>query len=140
MLAVANEKRLVSRIFLNGVLTYFFLIKAMRVLTSMKPAPIIPVIVPRIIADGKLEIGDFNWVTLPNFKTEALLNVTSYPSYKLVRMARVSVEIAEAKKTNQSILKVQKVVGLEISKVKSAPPIGDPKAAETPALAPAAIN
>ena len=55
-------------------------------------------------------------------------------------MARVSVLMAEAKKTSQSMLKVQKVVGFEISYVKSAPPMGDPKAAETPAEAPAAMS
>ena len=58
-------------------------------------------------------------------------------SSRLLRIARVSVEIAEAKKTSHNMLNVQKVVGLEISKQKRAPPIGEPKAAETPAAAPA---
>ena len=48
-------------------------------------------------------------------RTEALLRVTACPSYMLLRMARVRVLIADAKKTSQSMLNVQKVVGLEIS-------------------------
>ena len=52
---------------------------------------------------------------MPNLSTEADDRVTSEPSYRLVRMAKVRVLIADAKNTSQSILNVQKVVGLEIS-------------------------
>lgn len=79
-------------------------------------------------------------MTLPNLRTEELVRVTVDPLNRLVRVAKVSVEMAEQKNTSQSMLNVQKVVGFEISKVKSAPPIGDPKAADTPAAAPAAMN
>ena len=78
-------------------------------------APMAPVIAPRIIAEGRLDMGDFSCVTLPNLRTEAEESVTSDPSYRLVRMANVKVLIADAKKVNQSMLNVQKVVGLEIS-------------------------
>ena len=98
-----------------------------------------PVIAPRIIPEGRLDIGDLSWVTLPNLSTEAELRVTSLPCHRLVKIARVRVEIAEAKNVSQSILNVQKVVGFEISKQKRAPPMGEPKAAETPAAAPAAM-
>ena len=137
---MAKANRLVSSSFFQLVFTYFFLIRAKRVFTSMKIAPIIPVIEPKIRADGRLEMGDLSCVTLPNLRTEALERVTSLPWYRFVRIASVSVDIAEAKKTSHSMLNVQKVVGFEISKVKRAPPIGEPKAADTPELAPAAIN
>lgn len=74
-----------------------------------------PVMAPRTMAEGRLDMGDLSCVTLPNLRTDADERVTSDPSYKLVRMANVSVLIADAKKTSQSILNVQKVVGFEIS-------------------------
>ena len=52
---------------------------------------------------------------MPNLRTEADERVTSDPSYRLVRMASVRVLTADAKKTSQSMLNVQKVVGFEIS-------------------------
>ena len=113
--AVAKAKKQVSNTFLKLVLMYFFLRRPNLVLTSMKPAPRTPEIAPRMIADGRLEIGETSCVTSPNLRTEALVRVTSLPSYKFVRIASVSVLIAEAKKTSQSMLKVQNVVGLEIS-------------------------
>ena len=54
-------------------------------------------------------------------------------------MPRRKVVIEQEAKTRQSMLNVQKVFGLDISYEKRAPPIGAPKAAETPAEAPAAI-
>ena len=57
-----------------------------------------------------------------------------------VRNARVKVLTAEVKKTSQRVLKVQKVVGFEISYANKAPPIGEPNASLTPAAAPAAMN
>ena len=119
---------------------YFLRSKPSLAWTSTKRAPMRPVIAPKIIDDGAFEIGECSWVRVPNFRTAALLSVTSWPAFKLLRIASVSVEIAEAKKTSHNMLNVQKVVGFEISKQKRAPPIGDPKAAETPAAAPAAIN
>ena len=81
----------------------------------MKMAPMAPVIDPSTIAEGRFDMGDLSCVTLPNLSTEAEESVTSDPSYRLVRMANVKVLIADAKKVNQSMLNVQKVVGLEIS-------------------------
>jgi len=50
------------------------------------------------------------------------------------------VQIEEPKKTRHNILNVQNVFGLEISYENNEPPIGAPKAADTPADAPAATS
>ncbi len=73
-------------------------------------------------------------------RTAAPLREITLPLNIFVRNARVKVLTAEVKKTSQSVLKVQKVVGLEISYANKAPPIGEPNAALTPAAAPAAMN
>jgi len=52
----------------------------------------------------------------------------------------VNVLIEQQKKILQSMLNVQKVAGLDSSYEKSAPPIGAPNAALTPAEAPPAKN
>jgi len=54
-------------------------------------------------------------MTSPNLRTEELVRVTVDPLNRLVRVAKVSVEMAEQKNTSQSMLNVQKVVGFEIS-------------------------
>ena len=48
--------------------------------------------------------------------------------------------MAEEKNVSQMVRNVQNVVGFESSYVNKAPPIGDPKAALTPADAPAAMK
>jgi len=52
----------------------------------------------------------------------------------------VKTAVAHEKKIFQSTENRQKVFGLETSYAKSVPPMGAPKAALTPAEAPAAIN
>ena len=53
-------------------------------------------------------------------------------------MLRMNVLILEQKKVFHMSPNDQNVVGLDISYAKSEPPIGEPKAADTPAAAPAA--
>ena len=55
-------------------------------------------------------------------------------------MLSEKVAIVDAKKTFHVSEKDQKVLGLEISYAKSAPPIGEPNAALTPDAIPTAIN
>ena len=45
----------------------------------MKPTPMRPVSTPIRRAEGRLLIGDINCVKLPNFRTDALVRVTSVP-------------------------------------------------------------
>lgn len=66
--------------------------------------------------------------------------MTGAPALRAVNTASVNVLIPEQKKILQSILNDQNVVGLETSYANREPPIGAPKAALTPADAPAAIN
>ena len=68
------------------------------------------------------------------------VNEKESPKSRDEKTESVKVANEQAKNTLQSILKVQKVFGFEISYPKRAPPIGAPKAALTPADAPAAIN
>ena len=137
---VANAKRLTSRTFLMFVFTNLFLRTPSLAWTVTSRAPIIPVILPIMRAAGRSFIGEYSWVRFPNLSTAAPLRDITLPLSILVRNARVSVLTAEVKKTSQRVLKVQKVVGFDISYANKAPPIGDPKAALTPAAAPAAMN
>jgi hypothetical protein len=76
----------------------------------------------------------------PNFRVLESVSETGTPLQREERKDSVKVAKVEAAKTLQSMLKVQKVFGLDISYEKRAPPMGAPKAAATPAEAPAAIN
>lgn len=93
-----------------------------------------------ISAAGTSFRGEYSWFREPNLRTAAPLKDYTFPSYKFVSVARVNVLTAEVKKTSQRVLNVQNVVGFEISYANKAPPIGEPKAALTPAAAPAAMN
>jgi hypothetical protein len=55
-----------------------------------------------------------------------------------IKMFKAKVATLEQKKIFHVRSKVQYVLGLEISYASKLPPIGEPKAAETPAAAPAA--
>jgi hypothetical protein len=82
----------------------------------MNRAPINPVITPSIIAAGKSSI-EFSpdSPTLPNFKEPESDRLRGAPV--LIDLSRESVNVAKevAVKTLQSMLKVQNVLGLEIS-------------------------
>merc|ERR1712016_132154 len=52
----------------------------------------------------------------------------------------MKVHIDEPKNTLHNMLNVQNVLGFELSYENSEPPIGEPKAADTPAEAPAATS
>ena len=67
----------------------------------------------------------------------ALVILTSYPFFRKLRMFRTKVLMLEQKKIFQVSPNDQKVLGCDISYINSVPPIGDPKAAATPAAAPA---
>ena len=71
----------------------------------------------------------------PEFKTSR-----DWPLYNYYNIPKKNVEIEEQKKTLQVSEKVQKVFGFESSKANRDPPIGAPKAAETPAAPPIARN
>ena len=73
-------------------------------------------------------------------RADALLNVTMEPECKFVKIAKTKVLMADEKNVSQMVRNVQNVVGLDNSYVKRAPPIGEPKAALTPAEAPAAMK
>lgn len=57
-----------------------------------------------------------------------------------MKILKEKVAIVEAKNTFHVSEKDQNVFGFEISYAKSAPPIGEPKAALTPEAIPTAIN
>jgi hypothetical protein len=106
----------------------------------MKRAPISPAIVPMIRAAGRSSIVfSYEPLTVPNLRAPESVRLKGVPVSKDYKIAKVNVAIAVEVNTRQSILKVQKVFGLEISYAKSAPPIGAPKATLTPQEAPAAI-
>mmetsp|Transcript_40451 Transcript_40451/g.29122 ORF Transcript_40451/g.29122 Transcript_40451/m.29122 type:complete len:222 (-) Transcript_40451:611-1276(-) len=140
LLAVAREKRQVSRIFSQGFVIFFLRHSPNLVFTKTKNAPRHPQTNPRRIAAGKSVNALVYWVNLPNLSTPESESVTGAPAFKEVNTVSVNVLIPEQKKILQSILNDQKVVGLETSYANNDPPIGAPNAALTPADAPAAIN
>ena len=76
----------------------------------------------------------------PNFRVAASVRENGEPVFKAVKIESINVQTEDPKKTRHSILNVQNVLGFEISYENSEPPIGDPKAADTPADAPAATS
>ena len=68
-----------------------------------------------MIPEGRSLIGEASLERIPNLSAAAPDKVMSVPCLSEVKTAKVSVEIAEVKKTSQSMPKVQKVVGFEIS-------------------------
>ena len=77
--AVANENKRTSMIFLTGVFTYFFLSRPNLVLTKIKNAPAQPVMTPMMILFGRSDKGEITWSTVPNLRAEAELSVTISP-------------------------------------------------------------
>mmetsp|Transcript_6817 Transcript_6817/g.8992 ORF Transcript_6817/g.8992 Transcript_6817/m.8992 type:complete len:209 (+) Transcript_6817:1431-2057(+) len=140
LLAVPKEKKQVSRIFIHGFVISFLRNNPIFVLTKMNSAPKHPEIAPIIKAAGKSVTSLVTWVNLPNLRIPESDKVTGAPVFKAVKMDKVNVLIPEQKKILQSILNDQKVVGLDTSYAKREPPIGAPKAALTPADAPAAMK
>lgn len=135
-----KEKNITSRIFLVFVLMNFLRRTPSREYTLTKKAPKRPAIAPITMAANPSVMGEDVISIVPNFNEPAAVNDSTPPFIIYCQNPRMNVLIAAVKKTLQSILKLQKVFGLEISYVNRAPPIGAPKAAATPAELPAAIN
>ena len=109
-------------------------------LTAINPAPKHPAKMPVIMLAGIASIvGDVIGV-VPNFRTAEDMVFTYSPSRSALKIAKVNTAIAQDKKFFQITVNFQKVLGFEISYAKSAPPIGAPNAADTPADVPAAIK
>jgi hypothetical protein len=76
----------------------------------------------------------------PNFIKPAFVIDKSFPFFKHTKILRVNVLILEQKNIFQVKSKFKKELGFDISYTNKLPPIGLPKAAETPAAAPAAAT
>jgi len=92
------------------------------------------------IAPGRTSDGvTFSIRTLPNLRDEAVQE-ENFPWTAASSIAIVTQAHPQDKNVFQSIENFQNGLGLESSKINSAPPIGAEKAAATPADAPAAMN
>ena len=76
----------------------------------------------------------------PNLIKPAFVIDKSFPFFKHTKILSVNVLILEQKNIFHVKSKFQKELGLDISYTNKLPPIGLPKAAETPAAAPAAAT
>jgi len=76
---------------------------------------------------------------LPNFNADPSDKDRGAPKTKDSKIDKVKTAIDVAVKTLQSIVNYQNVLGFESSYIKSAPPIGAPKATLIPHPPPAAI-
>lgn len=83
--------------------------------TLMKNAPRRPAMIPNKTAMSPSLMGEDVISIVPNFKAAAAVNDSTPPFINCYQNPRVNVLIADVKKTLQSMLKLQKVFGLEIS-------------------------
>lgn len=104
----------------------------------MKKEPRRPQTAPIMIAAGMSRMELSVSPSLPNLRAALSYSDGGTPSHMELRKDKTNVLRADAANTLHSMLKVQKVFGFDISYEKSAPPMGAPKAALTPADAPAA--
>lgn len=142
MKPVAKDQIAVSTGLIQLVKRMRFLRAFMRVFTLMKRAPRRPPRTPITIETGMMTY-EFPYVSseswLPNLMVEPLNPSVTLPLARVCRMANTSTATEQQVNVRQTISKVQKTVGFDISYANSVPPIGAPKAALTPADAPAAM-
>ena len=106
----------------------------------MKKEPRRPQIRPIMMAAGKSRSEDSVSESLPNLRAPVSFREKVVPVQSELRIPSRNVQMEQEANTRQSMLNVQNVFGFEISYENRAPPIGAPKAADTPVEAPAAIN
>ena len=106
----------------------------------MKPPPKTPAKTPVIIAPGIVSIVGEVIGVVPNFSTADDIALILSPSKSALNRERLKTAIAQQTKTFQITENFQNVFGFDISYANRAPPIGAPKAADTPADIPAAIK
>ena len=105
-----------STIFLTFEFMYFLRYIPSVMLTWINRAPRSPVTIPKIIAAGKSnKVFTFYESTEPNFNAPESDKLRGLPVSSDYSIERVNVAIDVAVKTLHNILKVQKVLGLEIS-------------------------
>ena len=120
---------------------YFFRRASILKLILTKYAPKIPHRTPFMKQAGIVAIvDDVNSAAPMKLRVEAETCLTSPNIIRSWQAANVITDVAHAMNTFHVTVKVQNVVGFESSYVKRAPPTGEPKAAATPADAPAAIK
>ena len=108
--------------------------------TMTKTPPSTPQKAPTIKDPGRTSRVGGEIFEVPNLRTEDVKSPIGYPFIAVEMIAKVKTERAQDRNTFQTTENLQKVLGLEISKAKSVPPMGAPKAALTPAEVPAAIK
>ena len=108
--------------------------------TMTKTPPRTPQKAPTITEPGRTSSVGGEISEVPNLRTEDVKFYNDSPFMAVWTRAKTKTERAQDRNTFQTTENLQKVLGLEISKAKSVPPMGAPNAALTPAEVPAAIK